>query len=379
VLSSESVDPGATTRTELQPASKMRAWRVYGPNDFRLDTVPAPRPALGEALLQVLVVQPSITEVLGLRGGGLGAPQVAAAASTGTPAQLFGHEFCARVLEVNGIEGQLAVGDRVTALGRIPCGRCPECKRGEPQHCSSGEMVGITRPGCYAEFVCLPSRVLTRVPESVSDAEAASLQPLASVNGALRSLAPSIRGRDVAILGLGLMGLLSAQVVAAMGARRVFGVTSRAPAAFALGQTGIEGFSLPADADAVRSESSRCSLVIDCSGMLALPGLGCSTIDLAFDLAEQGGTVLQVAIYDGPVMMDTGQAKRKCLRYVWPEFSTHDDLVEAASLVGSGKVRLAPFLQRSVEGIEALPTACAWTLSKSADGTVGPVQAVFAR
>jgi threonine dehydrogenase-like Zn-dependent dehydrogenase len=378
VLRSESRDSAASSGARRQRAVDMRAWRVYGPNDTRLDRVPAPHLRPGEALLQVLAVQPSITEVLGLRGAGLGAAQIATAASTGSPAQLFGHEFSARVLEVNAPVGPIAPGDRVSALGRIPCQRCAECGRGEPHHCSSGQMVGITRPGCFADLVSLPLRVLATVPRNVSDREAACLQPLASVVGALRSLAPTLRGNEVVVIGLGLMGLLTAQVAAAMGAGRVLGISSRMTAARALEQFGYQGFGLPSDADAVLSQYSRSSLVVDCSGMSMLPGLECSTIELAFELSRPGGTVLQVAIHDEPVPIVTSTPKRKCLRYVWPEFSTQEDLAEAVSLVASRKVRISPLLERSVEGIEALPTAFAWTLSKSDNGTVGPIQAIFA-
>ncbi|HEX4215832.1 MAG TPA: alcohol dehydrogenase catalytic domain-containing protein [Candidatus Dormibacteraeota bacterium] len=341
---------------------------------MRLDEIAIPVIGAGEALLQVLRLQPSITEVVGLGGSGLGAGQIAQASAAGNPLQLFGHEFSGRVIAVKAPSYGLGIGDRVGSLGRIPCGQCRECRGRRARYCSSGEMLGITRPGCFAEMVAVPTKVLARIPDNVSDEEAATLQPLASMTASLRGLAPAIRGGGVAVLGLGLMGLLAVQVLAAYGAARVIGVSSRRQAVEACRELGIEAHHLPTDASLLRRLDSCCQAVIDCSGMAQLPGLARNTAGLAADLARPGGTIVQVALYTEPLLLDTAPLKRKCVTYQLPQFSTRSDLSMAASMVSSGQVRVKPLLTRAVHGLDQLPLAFEMTLAKSSEKLVGPIQ-----
>src|ERR1700694_2594677 len=145
----------------------MKAWRVYGPNDMRLDNIESPAVAAGEALLKVLTLQPSITEVIGLGGSGYGSQQIATAVAERVPVQLFGHEFSARVLTVKGSAYGVTRGDRVTSLGKIPCTKCHECRNDQPFYCTGDHVLGMTRPGCFAELVCVPAAALARFPDNV--------------------------------------------------------------------------------------------------------------------------------------------------------------------------------------------------------------------
>ena len=79
----------------------MQAWRVYALGDMRLDMVPYPTLKSGGVILKTRVVQPSITEVVRSRGGPTsGSETVKKFIAENAPVQLFGHEFCAEVVEV---------------------------------------------------------------------------------------------------------------------------------------------------------------------------------------------------------------------------------------------------------------------------------------
>jgi len=89
----------------------MRAWRIHGYGDMRLDEVPDPQPRAGWVVVDVRVVQPSITETLLFQGiktylHGLVAERIAAG-----PAPLFGHEFSGVVRELGEGVTELVVGD----------------------------------------------------------------------------------------------------------------------------------------------------------------------------------------------------------------------------------------------------------------------------
>src|SRR5437016_14520740 len=78
----------------------MKAWRFYGFNDMRLDDVPEPVCLPGHVIAEVLCVQPSVTEAqlaFGIRT--LAFEKIKRRLETEAPVQLFGHEFCVRIVE----------------------------------------------------------------------------------------------------------------------------------------------------------------------------------------------------------------------------------------------------------------------------------------
>ncbi len=110
----------------------MKAWRFYGFGDMRLDDVPEPVCRPGHVIAEPLCVQPSVTEAQ----LAFGIPTLAYEAikrrlETEAPVQLFGHEFCARVVEVGEGVTRVRPGDRVAARAKLPCGSCPFCAGGK--------------------------------------------------------------------------------------------------------------------------------------------------------------------------------------------------------------------------------------------------------
>ena len=77
----------------------MKAWRFYGFNDMRLDEIPRPECRAGHVVAEVLCVQPSVTEALLALGiPTLSYEKIKLRLETEAPVQLFGHEFCVRIV-----------------------------------------------------------------------------------------------------------------------------------------------------------------------------------------------------------------------------------------------------------------------------------------
>src|SRR5204862_2883950 len=108
--------------------ARQRAWRFHGFGDMRLDDVPVPACPPGHVLVEPICVQPSVTEAQLAQGiPTLAYDRVKRRLETEAPLQLFGHEFCARVLEVGPGVTRVKPGDRVAARAKLPCGACPLC------------------------------------------------------------------------------------------------------------------------------------------------------------------------------------------------------------------------------------------------------------
>lgn len=131
-----------------------------------------------------------------------------------------GHEFAGTVLEVgDGVEG-FAVGDRVAVMPSVFCGGCHFCRTGRGNLCPKGGGFGTTMPGAFAERISVLATHAYGIPDSLSFAEAALIEPLACVVHGFDRLRP--RPSDsYLIYGAGTMGLMLAQFARFSGARTV--------------------------------------------------------------------------------------------------------------------------------------------------------------
>src|SRR6187402_2022923 len=103
----------------------MKAWRFYGFGDLRLDEVPLPELKPRHVLVQPLCVQPSVTEAqLAFGIPTLAYDRVKRRLEADAPLQLFGHEFCVRIVETAPDVTRYKVGARVAARAKLPCGEC---------------------------------------------------------------------------------------------------------------------------------------------------------------------------------------------------------------------------------------------------------------
>ena len=164
----------------------MKAWRFYGFGDMRLDEVPMPVCRPGWCVAEILCVQPSITEAqLAFAIPTLGFDRIKKRLETEAPVQLFGHEFCARIVETGEGVYRFRPGDRVAARAKLPCGSCPLCQSERSHLCRQGPIIGFQLPGCFAELALLPEIALVKVDERISDNEAACLQSLSDCRHAV--------------------------------------------------------------------------------------------------------------------------------------------------------------------------------------------------
>src|SRR5438477_10731315 len=119
---------------------------------MRLDDVPEPVCRPGHVVAEPLCVQPSVTEAqLAFGIPTLAYDTIKRRLETEAPVQLFGHEFCARIVDAG--EGVAGFGpsDRVAARAKLPCGNCPLCESQRSHLCRRGPIIGFQLPGCFSE------------------------------------------------------------------------------------------------------------------------------------------------------------------------------------------------------------------------------------
>ncbi|MBL8879434.1 MAG: alcohol dehydrogenase catalytic domain-containing protein [Phycisphaerales bacterium] len=201
----------------------------------------------------------------------------------GTP----GHEFVGDV-----VEGPPALtGKRVVGEINCPCNECDLCRRGLPTHCRRRTVLGIlNHAGAFAEFITLPAANCHIVPPSIADEHAVFVEPLAAAIHVLDAVSIGSDSR-VALVGLGRLGNLIAQVVAAT--RCDFVAVGRSPRSLALcEQLGIKSASI----NAVQATMDY-DVVIEATG-------SADGLQTALGLVRPRGTVVLKSTYATPPTLD---------------------------------------------------------------------------
>lgn len=132
---------------------------------------------------------------------------------------ILGHEIAGRIVEKGSAVRDFEIGDRVGVPWiHWSCGDCEFCREGNENLCSRQKITGVTVDGGYAEFVKAPASHSVKIPHGIPAIEAAPLFCAAlTVHRALKHAGP-LRGRRLAVFGVGGLGHLAVQLGLAYGA-----------------------------------------------------------------------------------------------------------------------------------------------------------------
>ncbi|MDY7529463.1 MULTISPECIES: zinc-dependent alcohol dehydrogenase [unclassified Cryobacterium] len=278
----------------------MRAAVYHADHDVRLEEVPAPVRAPGEALLEVLRSGMCGTDATEWKAGPLTFPVQHRHPVTGqTGPMIPGHEFVGKVLEVDE-SSHFSVGDIVASGAGVSCGVCDRCAEGRTNLCDRYYTLGLNTDGGMAEFVSCPESTLVLVPEGLPIDLAGLAQPLAvGLHAARRS---GVRDGDrVVLIGAGAIGSF---VLAGLKSLVSADVTvidfpgARLERARRLGATRV----VEAGADAAARVAEAigpfgADVVVEASGA---PG----QLNNALAMVRKGGTILQVGLPSAEQLVD---------------------------------------------------------------------------
>jgi threonine dehydrogenase-like Zn-dependent dehydrogenase len=361
----------------------VKAWQFHGFGDMRLDEVPEPVCGPGQVIAEPLCVQPSVTEAqLAFGIPTLAYESIKRRLETEAPVRLFGHEFCARVVEVGEGVTRVRPGDRVAARAKLPCGSCAFCLEGKNHLCRKGPIIGFQLPGCFAERALLPEIALVRVPDSVSDSEAACLQSLSDSVAAVETAAIAM-GDSVAIYGQGSMGLECLQIARNSGAGLIMTVDVREESCRVSRDLGADVAVNARDEDPVAAvrrltHGNGADILFECAGGSPTQGLaGTRSLMQSIDSVRDGGKLVGVSFFGAPLALDVDRLRERSLRLLFPDISTLAHLEHTVRLVASGRVRLKPMITHVLPGLEAVPRAFEITANKGKFQAINPAQVVL--
>lgn len=197
---------------------KMKAARLYGIRDLRLDEIDVPSITENEVLLKVKSAAVCGTDIRMYKNSYAGIDEQ-------HPRTLC-HEFSGVIEKVGACVEGFDEGMRVSVAPNIGCGICNRCVRGDFHLCNKFTAFGINSDGAFAEYVVVPEKAvrqgnLMEMPENVSFDDAAINEALScAYNGFLKcDIKP---GDYVLIIGAGPIGIMHAKLALMAGAGKVF-------------------------------------------------------------------------------------------------------------------------------------------------------------
>ncbi len=188
----------------------MKAAVLHGKNDIRYEEWEKPEISSAEVLVRV--------KTTGICGSDM--PRVLSDAAHYYPIVL-GHEFSGEVVDTGQDVSNLSIGDRIAGAPLLPCHSCIDCKQGNYAQCKSYSFIGSRESGSWAEYVKMPAINVVKLPDQVSFTQGAFFEPITvGLHGLF--VMDYRGGTDVAVVGMGTIGLLTMQCARALGAKRIF-------------------------------------------------------------------------------------------------------------------------------------------------------------
>lgn len=290
----------------------MLAARLHGPRDLRIESIPEPGdPGPEHVKIKVTAVGICGSDLHNFLDARIGDTVI-------SQPLILGHEFAGVVLVVgenarDGEDNPLRVGQRVAVDPATPCGRCEMCQAGHPNLCRRLHFCGLyPDDGSLQEQMIVEAHTCFPVPDSISDAGAALLEPLGVALHAV-DLGKLKLARSVAIIGSGPIGLLITKLARLSGADPIYTFDCfpwRAAKAKEMGAT--EAWTVTPDLDPVKVIHD----VTDGRGVDVVfeAAWADHSIAQAAEMARLGGRVVLVGIpSDDQINMKHSTARRKGL------------------------------------------------------------------
>jgi threonine 3-dehydrogenase len=266
--------------------------------------------------------------------------------------RIIGHEFFGEVKEVGSNVKNIKIGDFVACESHVVCNKCYQCLHGQKNVCINEKILGISVDGGFAEYAKVPAQVVWKTDTSKIRPEVAAMQePFGNAVHAASKV--DVKGKSVAIFGLGPIGLFLTIILKGLGASSIIGIEPNPIAADMARKLGID-YVIPLlrNTKGTKYENEK-PYAHDTSVTEEIKkitnGLG---VDVAFEMAgfnssvnnsiasiRRGGDVILFGLKNGDfVLEDYNRLVMKgitlhCVagRQIWETWETTRELIEDAS------------------------------------------------
>jgi L-iditol 2-dehydrogenase len=304
-------------------------------NRFEIQDWPVPEIGPEDVLLKVAACGICGSDVHGMDG------------STGRrqPPIIMGHEASGTIARLGENVADWAVGDRVTFDSTVNCGKCWFCRRGQINLCDRRRILGVSSDesrchGAFAEYVAVPQHILYRLSDAVSFRQAAMVEPVAVAMHAV-NITRVCLGDTAVVVGAGVIGILSIQVLRAAGCSRIIAVDldrNRLDLACKLGaDVGLQSNQIDVPAEVMRMTAGR-------GADVAFEAVGIApTVQTALACLRKGGQLTLVGILSPKIEFPIQTAVTRELT-VRGSYISAGEYPACLDLMARGAIRVDPLI-----------------------------------
>lgn len=258
------------------------------------------------------------------------------------PPMVFGHELAGEVVQLGEGVTTVELGDYVSAETHVVCHVCHQCRTGQSHICQNVSIIGVDRPGCFAEYISIPQENAWLNPPNMPPDVASIQEPFG--NAVHTAHSTDLAGQRVLVTGCGPIGLMAIGIAKAAGAAAVY-ATEVAP--YRLRLTSYMGADLalnPTEVDVV-GEIMTATSGLGVDVLLEMSG-NPSAIHQGFAVLRSGGYAALLGIPSEPLEMDLAneivlkgaRVYGVAGRLVWKTWH------QTRALLSSGAVDVAPLI-----------------------------------
>jgi threonine dehydrogenase-like Zn-dependent dehydrogenase len=203
----------------------MKAAVFRAPGVIEIDDIAVPTVGRADVLVRVRAASVCGTDLRIMKHGHFRIPS--------GEHRVLGHEVAGEIVEVGAEVAGFSVGDRVSVVPNVGCGRCRMCQRGLNQLCPDYEAFGITLNGGFEEYMLVPGTAIERgnlmvIPDALSFEEAAILEPMSCCLHGQRKV-DLVPDDVVVIIGAGPIGCFHTLLAKQQGVKTVIVANTRQP------------------------------------------------------------------------------------------------------------------------------------------------------
>ena len=305
-----------------------------------IETLPDPEPGPGEMVIRVHRCGICGTDLHMTEGHAFGF----------APGTVPGHEYAGEVVALGqGVSGW-KVGDRLTAMPSTGCGHCLACQRGNYVLCPAGP--GYM--GGFAQFMRVPASGAVRLPQALSFADGALVEPLAVGRYGVAQ-AGELAGKRVLVLGAGSVALTAMWWARRLEAGRVI-AASRSPRrvalACAMGADDFVAFGPDEQGEVAEALGGAPQVVFECGGNPGFLGQAVRHLD-------RFGEIVSMGFCTAPDVLVPAAAAMKAATLRFAVGYRLDDFHAAVAELERGVVPDPAMLVTSTIALDGLPAMMA--------------------
>ena len=303
----------------------MKQFRITAPYTFQLEDAPIPAISAGEVLLRIDCIGVCASDMQIYHGKH----------KFMTFPVILGHEAAATVEKTGAQVTGFASGDKVTIEPQTFCGECFPCKSGRFNVCEKLRVFGVHRDGCSREYMAIDPKYLHKVPSSMEAELITLLEPIAVGVGSVRRSA-RLSGANVAVIGAGTIGNLTAQAAKALGAGKVMLTDISQSKLDWAAECGIDYCVNTRDKnlkEAIKEYfgAHRADIIIDCA---ATPVV----FKAILEAARQSSEIIITGNYKEPVEFSVPLLQRQEITMIGHMMYVREDYRIAIELLANGKI-----------------------------------------